>query len=380
MNKFNGRKRLLVLMTAVLLLLSGCAAGTTEENVRLEGFTYEGSMELEYAEGFSLDYYAGGYQYIRTEDERQYLAVPEGAEVPEGLPEDITILQKPLNHIYLVSSAVMQMFSKLGQLSRVRFDGLEADRWYLEEIRQAMEEGSILYAGKYSAPDYELLRSEQCDLAVENRMITHTPEVQEQLEQLGIPVLIDCSSSENTPQGRMEWIRLYGALTDQEELARQIYQEQADALDRFQDAEGTGKTVAFFSITNTGGVTVRKSSDYIAQMIRLAGGEYLPSDLTGDPDSKSFTETIQMEEFYEKARDADILIYNSVIYGELQSVSDLTEKSEMMKNFKAVQEGQVYCTDQDLYQASMEMGDFTEDLYRILHGESEDLKFMKKLE
>lgn len=35
----------------------------------------------------------------------------------------------------------------------------------------------MIYAGKYSKPDYELLVSEGCDLAIENRMITHSPEV-----------------------------------------------------------------------------------------------------------------------------------------------------------------------------------------------------------
>ena len=45
------------------------------------------------------------------------------------------------------------------------------------EARQAMEEGRILYAGKYNAPDYELIYGEGCDLAVESTMIYHSPEV-----------------------------------------------------------------------------------------------------------------------------------------------------------------------------------------------------------
>ena len=41
--------------------------------------------------------------------------------------------------------------------------------------------------GKYSAPDYELILVQGCDLAVESTMIYHTPEVKEQLEQTGHP-------------------------------------------------------------------------------------------------------------------------------------------------------------------------------------------------
>ena len=47
-------------------------------------------------------------------------------------------------------------------------------------LKQAMEEGKIAYAGKYSAPDYEQILAAGCRLAIENTMILHTPEVKEQ--------------------------------------------------------------------------------------------------------------------------------------------------------------------------------------------------------
>lgn len=47
-----------------------------------------------------------------------------------------------------------------------------------------MEDGDIIYAGKYSAPDYEMILNENCGLAIENTMILHTPEVKEQMENL----------------------------------------------------------------------------------------------------------------------------------------------------------------------------------------------------
>lgn len=43
-------------------------------------------------------------------------------------------------------------------------------------------------------------------------MILHTPEVKEQLEHFGIPVLVERSSYESDPLARMEWIKLYGIL------------------------------------------------------------------------------------------------------------------------------------------------------------------------
>ena len=49
-------------------------------------------------------------------------------------------------------------------------------------------------------------------------MIYHKPEVQEKLEQFGIPVLVEHSSYESHPLGRTEWLKLYGVLLGKEEL------------------------------------------------------------------------------------------------------------------------------------------------------------------
>ena len=77
--------------------------------------------------------------------------------------------------------------------------GTSAENWYLPEAKEAMENGEISYAGKYSAPDYERIVSANCGLAIENTMIYHTPEVKEQLEKFGIPVLVERSSYESDP-------------------------------------------------------------------------------------------------------------------------------------------------------------------------------------
>lgn len=81
--------------------------------------------------------------------------------------------------------------------------------------------------------------------------------------------------------------------------------------------------MAFFYITSTGEANVRKSADYLPKMIELAGGTYIFKDL-GDEDDAASTLSMQMEEFYAGAKDADYIIYNSTIDGELASVDDLS--------------------------------------------------------
>lgn len=340
---------------------------------------YQGSMELRYAEHFSIDYYEGGYKMLTVKDGTKILTVPEGMEIPQ-VPDDVIVLREPVRDLYLVASAAMDMFGKLEALDTIRLSGQKEDGWYLEEAKEAMRNGDILYAGKYNKPDYELIVSEGCSLAIENVMITHSPEVVEMLKSFGIPVLIDYSSYESHPLGRVEWIRFYGALLDKEEEAEREFARQTAILDSVTSEEKTDKTVAFFYLTSNGLVQVRQSSDYIPKMIELAGGRYIFEDL-GDPDSARSTVSMQIEEFYDGAKDADYIIYNSSIDGGVASVEELIAKCPVLKDFRAVQEGNVWCTTNDMYQKSLSIGDLIEDIHNMLLGkEGADMAYLFRLE
>lgn len=387
------KKRLLCFFLFCLsLVLTGCAAsGKRTDGL---GLIFDHSMELHYAEQFSADYYEGGYALVTVSDGSRYLIVPEGLQAPEKREADIVVLQQPISQVYLVASAVMDMFVSMDELDRVRFSGLKPDGWYIEEVREAMDAGDILYAGKYSAPDYETLLSERCGLAIENTMIHHVPEVREQLEKLGIPVIVDYSSYEESPLGRMEWIRFYGLLMGKEAEAEAVFEKQAEPFEalvqrlkqetdentQIEDAfTGEHPTVAFFYINSSGVVNVRRSSDYLPKMIRMAGGTYV-FDRGSEPEGTSSTYSMQMEEFYAAARDADFLIYNSTVEGELVTVEDLKEKHTLLGQFKAVQDGRVYCTSRNLYQSSMELGTILTDICRMLEGRDDGLTYLYRLE
>lgn len=347
----------------------------------LSSLQFQGSMELQYAENFSVDYYEGGYELLTTiPDSNQYLLVPEGAEVPVGLDEEIRVLQKPIDNIYLVASGVMDMFASLDAVGQIRFSGQKQENWYIQKAKDAMAEGTLVYAGKYSKPDYELLVSEGCDLAIENRMITHSPEVVEMLESFDIPVMIEYSSYEQHPLGKVEWVKFFGVLTGKEAEAEAAFAEQAEILETVSNDEKTGKTVAFFYVTSNGLIQVRQSTDYIPKLIELAGGRYIFDDLEDSGSGRS-TLNMQIEDFYAGGKEADILIYNSSIDGGVNTIDELIGKCNILKDFKAVQEGQVYCTTNDMYQQSMAVGYLLQDMHTVLTGDdSKNLKYLFLLE
>ena len=288
----------------------------------------------------------------------------------EALPDDVTVLTVPVKNIYLAASAAMDMMRELDALEDIRLSATNEDGWYIDEAKDAMRSGKILYAGKYSTPDYERILSEHCELAVENTMIGHTPEVREKLESVGIPVVVDYSSHETDPLGRMEWILFYGALTGKDEKAKEAFEAQKAAMEFAGSGEKTGKTVAFFYIMTNGAVNVRKPSDYIPRLIEQAGGTYIFG--VSEDSNKSSSMSMQMEEFYAAAKDADYLIYNSAVGGTIETVEELLEKSGLLSDFKAVKEGNVWCTAENLYQKSMALGDFASDIHVMLTEENPD--------
>ena len=390
------RKKTIIAICLLLAGLPGCGSPSSD-SVVLPGkdtqtiitaseyeegqLVYESSMGLQYAENFTVDYYAGGYIMLTTTmDGQRFLLVPENRGIPENLEEGIVVLQRPLNNLYLVASAVMDMFAKLDGLDAVAFSGQKVESWYIEEAREAMAKGDILYAGKYNKPDYELIVSGGCTLAIENMMISHAPEVVEKLQDFGIPVMLEYSSYESHPLGRVEWIKFFGALLGKEEEAGKIFEKQAAILEKMSADESTDKTVAFFFITSNGLVQVRQSSDYVPKMIELAGGRYIFENL-GDAETKRSTMNMQVEEFYNSAKDADFLIYNSSIDGGVASVEELLDKCEVLADFKAVQAGNVWCTTNDMYQQSLSIGYLMEDIHAMLLEEgAENMHYLFHLE
>ena len=356
---------------------------TGQKSLSWSELTQTGSMDLSYADQFSVTYYGEeNYALVIIGEDEKFLVVPEGEPVPEDLPEDITPLLQPLTNMYLAATSAMDFFCHLDAVDQITLSGTDRSGWYLEEPKKALEEGTMEYAGKYSAPDYERIVDKSCSLAIESTMIYHCPQVKEQLENLGVPVLVERSSYEADPLGRMEWIKLYGVLTGKEQLAEELFEKeikelenvsvQADEGQEHSDQTNQGKTVAFFYITSRGSANVRKPGDYVAKMITMAGGTYVPQRAEEEEENALSTMNMEMEAFYAKAKDADYIIYNSTIDGELTTMDEFLAKSPLLADFKAVKEGHVWCTGKNLFQETMGLGNMIQDIHRMLTEETPD--------
>lgn len=372
-----GRIRITALLPACLILFS-CSGRETGTAVS-SGFEVKEHIPLEHAKQFTADRLENGCTLVDINGEK-YLIKPEDADIPEV--NDMTVIELPLENVYNAASSAMDLIDSAGALDSVSMTSTKYEDWGLDRIRKAFDEDELVYVGKYSAPDYEYILSEDCPLAVESTMIYHSPEVKEKLEELGIPVLVERSSYESDPLARLEWIKLYGILFGREDEAQKCYDSNIGKINDILTEEKTGRTAAFFYINSAGAVVVRKPGDYVPEMIRMAGGEYIFSaaDLNVEENALSTT-SIQMETFYEKAHDADVLIYNSDIAGKVGSLSELLERYPLLGDFKAVNEGDVWCTEKNLFQQTTAAADIIKELHEIFTDrEGDDMTHLFRLE
>jgi iron complex transport system substrate-binding protein len=266
----------------------------------------------------------------------------------------------------------MDLFRVLDGLDTVSMTGTKAEDWSIPEIAELVKSEEIVYAGKYSSPDYEYLIEDGCTLAIENTMIYHSPEVLETMEKLGIPTLVERSSYEEDPLGRLEWVKLYGVLLDKREEADAYFSNEVARLQKVLPKETTedGPSVVYFYLNANGGVNVRKPGDYISKMIRMAGGSYAFPKIA-EEDDNSTSMTMQMEAFYAYAKDADVLIYNGSINGVPQSLEELIASEPLLLDFKAVKNHKVYCADGDMFQQVSGTCDMILDFYHVLQDEED---------
>lgn len=115
-------------------------------------------------------------------------------------------------------------------------------------------------------------------------------------------------------------------------------------------------------------------------MVEMAGGSFISFDPSDEAEGSSSVQAIiDLETFYAQAKDADVIIYNTTVDGTVASIADLTGKNPLLADFKAVQDGEVYACDENMYQAMTDMDDIMGDIRSALTGTEESSGYIWKL-
>ena len=374
----NRSKAIGMILTAVLVFLCSVVSYAKEGSplIPSEILTYEYSMQLDYTEGFAVDYYKDGYVSVEMADGKKLLLIPEDAVVPNGIEADIIVLQMPLSNLLVSNSPAVSLINAGGGVDRISMVTIERDSWYIEEVVDKMDENEIVFVGNYRSPDYEVIAKKNPPLTIIHTSVT--PDNIAKFDELGLPYIVDASSNENYAMARVEWVKLYGALLGLDEEAQKVYDDQVDIVNSLAGAS-TGKTVAVFYITSKG-PSVRNGGDYMAEMIDLAGGEYVLSELNPD---KGGVLKMEAEEFYARCKDADYVLYIAGAMGGVpQSTDDLIAMNPLLADFEAVKNGRAWCTTPNFFQVTHSIGNMIENINTMLTTDDaglEQLEYLYKL-
>ncbi len=132
-------------------------------------------------------------------------------------------------------------------------------------------------------------------------------------------------ATEAHPLGRCEWIKVYGALLGKSEEAEALFAAQKKYLDAVAEMEETGEKTVAFSTSTPLGKRCAAAAATMFQNDRPGRGRECVPGLENDGSARS-TVTMEMEKFYEEARDADVVIYNSTLGGDVQTLEELLGK------------------------------------------------------
>jgi len=155
------------------------------------------------------------------------------------------------------------------------------------------------------------------------------------IEKSGIPVIFNGDWTEESPLGKAEWIKFFGALFDKSEEAEEIYDDIAknykEAKQLAQSVDGTPLVIAGSMYKDSWFVPYGNS--WQAQFIKDANAAYIYKDTEG-----SGSKALSFESVLNDAQNADFW----VAPGQFQSYEQLYETSQHYKQFKAVQNKKVF--------------------------------------
>ena len=193
------------------------------------------------------------------------------------------VIEVPVRRLASLATPAIAHLEDLGALDRlIAVDN--GDYVYNREIRRRLSSGSLPEVGSGADLNLERLLTLQPELVVLSVMGPDDPTVK-RLEAVGIPVLPLADWREQSPLGRAEWVKLFGALLNRQDEAEAVFAPRARD---YLELRGLTSRIPMDErpkvLTNApwqGSWPVPAGESYIARLLTAAGGDYLWADREG---------------------------------------------------------------------------------------------------
>jgi len=294
--------------------------------------------EIKYAKGFSIQTFSTYKKltiyraYIGDSKQSEYYLFSKNKPIPDSLSRK-NIITIPLEKIVVTNTSHIPMIEQIGVENTLI--GFPNTRYISSpKTRTLISMGKIKDLGNEQAVNMEILLQIKPNVMI-GFGVDKPSKMYEQIEKLGIPVLMNSDWMEETSLGRAEWIKFFGVLYNRDSLANDYFSQIETnylALKTKASQSNSKPSVLVGSLFQDVWYAAA-GKNFIAQMIRDAQGNYLWKDTNGNGSL-----TMSMESVLNKGKNADIWIAP----GDFDSTKSLLEANSIYKEFKPFRTKSIY--------------------------------------
>jgi iron complex transport system substrate-binding protein len=325
-----------MILTGGLLLLSLGQSCSEKSGEKMEAVRTESSKDLvDYAKGFEIQCFENYKKlivkspYPDSEQDHEYLLTRGDVKTGEGIER----IQIPVKRLIATSTTHIPMLEVLGAEERL-IGFPNTDFISSERTRALISGGQLTDIGKDMSLNAEMIIALKPDVLIAFG-VDDSDRAFATLRKNGIPIVFNGDWLEETPLGRAEWIKFFGALLDQDAKADSVFKViEQEYLEARKIAERATETPSLMSgVLFKDQWNLPAGESFAANLYRDANTDYLWKDSQGQGSL-----VLNFESVLEKAADADFWI-GSGVYTRRE---DLLEANGHYAEFKAFQNHSVY--------------------------------------
>ncbi|HAS43779.1 MAG TPA: ABC transporter substrate-binding protein [Microscillaceae bacterium] len=258
-------------------LLVNC---TTQPQENSQKQTTDPLTTIQYAQHVTLSY-EHNYKVVQVKKAFSgsnqgftYVLLPEGVNKPAKYAQ-AQVIRIPVKKIALTSTppvAYLQWMNAYDLIAAVD----KPQYIYDPVLQKILKEKNIPAIGSSKNLNSEVVMNLQPDVLMTSGVSQAAFGKYEQLMKVGIPIIVNSGWLETHPLGRLEWVKLMAALTNQEALVNKKFNEVVKQYQQVTQLAAKAKTrpdiFKGLLFKNTWYANGGKS--YLAQLIADAGGSY----------------------------------------------------------------------------------------------------------
>ena len=256
-----------------------------------------------------------------------YILKKKNAIIPEEY-KNVTQIQVPIKNIVLTSTTHIPSLEMLGEESKlIGFPNLN----YIssEKVRNLIDARKIKELGSNQTLNTEVLIDLQPDIIIGYGLDNSNPTL-DNLEKNGLKVILNGDWNEQSPLGKVEWIKLFGVLFGKEKQANEIFKSiEKTYYETLKLVEKTKlKPTVFSGSLYEDKWYLPQGESWGAKFITNANGNYLWAKTKG-----TGSLSLSFEKVYSVAKNADIWFMDQ--YTTLEEIKNANPHYSQFKAFKA---------------------------------------------